>query len=314
MRPRTRVLVDNDYSGDPDGLLQLAHQVLSPSAELLAVIGSHLRDDEHWEDPSENTAEGAASEARRVLELAGASHIPVHAGSGKPLADRHTPRDTAAARAIIDAAMADDDRPLYVTVGGGLTDLASAWLLEPRIAGRFTAIWIGGSEYPEDGFDVPSGHTAVEYNTLIDPIAAQVILNDSPVELWQIVRNAFRQVLAGRAELELHLGDAGPLGEHLLARLERFISRVEERGVPLGETYNLADSSLVLLSTLQSAFGPAPASSSWEERNAPRLAADGTHEWSPRSERRVRVFTRLDSSLLLRDFTAKLALFARRSS
>jgi two-component system sensor histidine kinase MtrB len=37
---------------------------------------------------------------------------------------------------------------LFTCFGGGLTELASAWLLEPRIAGRFTAIWIGGAEHP----------------------------------------------------------------------------------------------------------------------------------------------------------------------
>jgi putative polyketide hydroxylase len=32
-----------------------------------------------------------------------------------------------------------------VTCGAGLTTLASAWLIEPRIASRLTLIWIGGS-------------------------------------------------------------------------------------------------------------------------------------------------------------------------
>lgn len=38
--PRMRVVVDNDFSGDPDDLYQLAHHVLSPS---VGVIGPHLR-------------------------------------------------------------------------------------------------------------------------------------------------------------------------------------------------------------------------------------------------------------------------------
>ena len=31
--PRYRVISDNDYSGDPDGLFQLVHHLLSPSLE-----------------------------------------------------------------------------------------------------------------------------------------------------------------------------------------------------------------------------------------------------------------------------------------
>ena len=49
---------------------------------------------------------------------------------------------------IVEEAMKDDPRPLYVLFLGPLTDLASAYLQEPRIAGRFTAIWIGGGTYP----------------------------------------------------------------------------------------------------------------------------------------------------------------------
>ncbi len=45
---------------------------------------------------------------------------------------------------IIEEAMKDDPRPLYVLFLGPLTDLAAAYLQEPRIANRLTAIWIGG--------------------------------------------------------------------------------------------------------------------------------------------------------------------------
>jgi purine nucleosidase len=46
--PRLRVISDNDYAGDPDGLFQLAHHVLSPSVDVRAVIGSHLAVDPSW--------------------------------------------------------------------------------------------------------------------------------------------------------------------------------------------------------------------------------------------------------------------------
>jgi hypothetical protein len=37
-----RVIVDNDFSGDPDGLFQMAHLLLSPSVDIRGIIGSHL--------------------------------------------------------------------------------------------------------------------------------------------------------------------------------------------------------------------------------------------------------------------------------
>src|SRR5690625_5884084 len=41
---RTRVIIDNDFSGDPDDLYQLVHHLLSPTVDIRAVIGSHLRE------------------------------------------------------------------------------------------------------------------------------------------------------------------------------------------------------------------------------------------------------------------------------
>ena len=43
VKPRYRVIVDNDFGGDPDGLFQLVHQILSPSTEIKGIIGSHLK-------------------------------------------------------------------------------------------------------------------------------------------------------------------------------------------------------------------------------------------------------------------------------
>src|SRR5215204_2055881 len=61
--PRMRVIVDNDFSGDPDGLFQLAHLLLSPSVEIRAIIGSHLNVADGF-DNSKTQAENAAKKAR----------------------------------------------------------------------------------------------------------------------------------------------------------------------------------------------------------------------------------------------------------
>ena len=53
---RIRVIIDNDFSGDPDGLVQLAHHLLSPSVDIRAVTGLHLRPGDPF-DPSDVTAD-----------------------------------------------------------------------------------------------------------------------------------------------------------------------------------------------------------------------------------------------------------------
>jgi inosine-uridine nucleoside N-ribohydrolase len=304
-RPRLRVIADNDYSGDPDGLFQLAHLLRSPSVAVDAVIGSHLAPGDPF-DPSDRTADNARAKAEAVvalLELRG--RVRVLAGSNLALPDARTPAPSAGAEAIVAAAMdADDNRPLYVTLGAGLTELASAYLLEPRIAERLTAIWIGGPEYPELAAPAFAGDDP-EYNLRIDIAAAQVVFNDSGIRLWQVPRNVYRQCLVGMTELLERVAPMGALGAHLYRALLAVHEPAAARGRDLGETYILGDNPLVLLTALQSSFEPETTSSRWVSVPAPHIGDDGTYR-SDRSGREIRVYTDLDVRLMLDDMFAKL--------
>jgi purine nucleosidase len=294
---RHRVISDNDYSGDPDGLFQLVHALLSPSLDVRGVIGSHLAPGDVF-DASE-------AQAANAVRLVGRDDVPVHEGAPGSLRDSRTPHRSAGAEAIVAEAMRDDtDLPLFVTLGGGLTELASAYLIEPRIADRLTAVWIGGPEYEELGPHPErlGAGPGPEYNLAIDVTAAQVVFNDSPIVLWQVPRNAYRQALVSMSELAARL--SGAVGAHLYDALARVHAR-EERN--LGETYILGDSPLVLLTALQSQFEPATSSSAYTVLPAPWIDDDGGYR--PRAEGRpLRVYTRLDVRLMLEDLYCKLAL------
>lgn len=306
VKPRLRVVSDNDYAGDPDGLLQLAHHALSPSVDLVSVISSHLRPGDAFDDSGASAANGAEA-ARRVLDLSGRSEVPVVAGTELQLPDRTTPVDSPGARAIVAEAMREDvDTPLFVVLGAGLTEIASAWLLEPRISGRLVAVWIGGPEHP--GVQAPPGSDGSEYNLRIDITAAQVVFNDSDLPLWQVPRDAYRQVLAGMTELEDRL--VGPLGEHLFAALDRVADLCGQHGLSIGETYVLGDSPLVLLTALQSSFEADPASSTYRTLGCPEIDEQGEYVRGS-AGRPIRVYDRLDLRLVLEDLYAKLARLAR---
>lgn len=310
LAPRVRVITDNDYSGDPDGLVQLAHALLSPSVDTRAVIGSHLRAGDPF-DASVATADNAAAAARSIAELCDRGDVSVVAGSNVPLADAATPIQSAAVEAIVTEAMRDDtDLPLYVTCGGGLTEIASAWLVEPRIADRLTLVWIGGHEHKGLG-EPPPGGAELEYNTAIDPIAAQVVFNDSALSIWQVPRDIYRTTMVSRAELAVRMAPLGRLGRHLFDALDAVRVTTGGHGASLGETYTLGDSALVLLTALQSAFQPAPASSTHVTIPCPRIIPAGVYEERPVG-RPVRIFTRIDNRLLLEDLWAKLARHASK--
>jgi hypothetical protein len=308
------VITDNDYAGDPDGLFQLVHLLLSPSVEVRLVVGSHLAPGDPF-DPSDTTADDAVVQVEQVLALVGrAGQVPAVAGSNVKLSDARTPHASLAARAIVAEAMREDtDLPLFAVFGGGLTELAIAWLLEPRIAQRMTAIWIGGPEYGPghgDGPFPPANAMYPEYNMRIDVTAAQVVFGDSDLALWQVPRNAYRQTLASFAELDQRVGASGPVGEWLMSTLRRVEGFVSRAGGSIGEVYVLGDSPLVLLTALQSSFEPDPSSSEYRVVPAPQIAEDGSYR--QRSDGRgIRVYTRLDVRLMLEDFYAKLSALGR---
>jgi purine nucleosidase len=305
--PRYRVISDNDYAGDPDGLFQLAHHVLSPSVEMRAVIGSHLAVDDPF-DPSGRSAANGAAAATRVLELLGLTDaVPVIAGSELPLTSRTDPQRSPAAEAIVAEAMrTDTDLPLLVVLGAGLTELASAYLLEPAIADRLTAVWIGGPEYLELGAVPPPNALPVEYNLNIDLLAGQVIF-DSAIPLWQVPRNAYRECIASMSELILRVRSRGSIGAHLYQTLVDIHELVAPHGLNMGEVYVLGDSPLVLLTALQTGFEADPASSSYIELARPHIGSDGGYQSNPAGHP-VRVYGGLDVRLMLDDLYAKLEL------
>jgi hypothetical protein len=201
--------------------------------------------------------------------------------------------------------MRDDvDTPLYVCAGAGLTEIASAWLIEPRIAERLTLVWIGGPEHPDLAVP-PPGAMPIEYNLLIDVRAASVVFGDSSIPIWQVPRDAYRQTLASFAELRLRMAGQGPLGERLFAALDGVRTVAGQHG-ELGETYTLGDSPLVLLTALQSAFEPDPSSSRYVVRETPGIGDDGQYRPSP-GARPLRVYTHIDNRLMLEDLYAKVA-------
>ena len=220
-----------------------------------------------------------------VVDLSGRSDVPVLTGSDRSLADHDSPVMSDGVAAIIAEAMRDDiELPLFVTCGAGLTDIASAWLLEPRIGRRLTLIWIGGGEHPGHA-EPPPGEGPMEYNLAIDPIAAQVVFNHSDIAIWQVPRNVYRTVMASRAELLARMRPCGALGRHLFDALGWLAGMAAEHGINLGETYILGDSPLVLLTALQSSFHPDTASSTYVVMPCPRILTPASTSRTPTAAR-----------------------------
>jgi len=308
VKTRYRVIVDNDFSGDPDGLFQLVHQILSPSTEIKGIIGSHLKPGDPF-DTSNSTAENAVKKINETLDVMSLKNkFKVFQGSNDQLRDLKTPNISEGAKAIVAEAMkADEKNPLFVVCGAGLTEVASAYLIEPKIADKIVVVWIGGPEYA-DLAAPPPGYTPLEYNLGIDIKAAQVVFNESNLNIWQIPRNAYRKALMSYAELVTKVKPEGKTGAYLNKKIEDLMEMVQKFNLKIGETYIMGDSPLVLVTALQSSFEADPSSSSYVFKNSPKINDSGLYEYNSKGKN-IRVYTQLDTRLMFEDFYSKLKLF-----
>ena len=307
VKPRMRVIIDNDLGGDPDGLFQLAHHLLSPSVEIRGIVASHMYEQGFGGPGTSEYAKEQAMKILKILELE--NSIPVYTDKNKSLEAIETAVNADGVQAIIKEAMrTDTDLPLYVVCGGNLTNIASAYLLEPKIAEKLTVVWIGGPEY--EGLALPPpGYTALEYNLGMDIKAAQVVFNASNLKLWQVPRNVYRQPIMTDAELLIHVKGKGALGDHLYGVMKDALGKLGKWNVPIGEVYIYGDNPLVLLTALQSSFEMDPSSSTYVIKQAPKINDAGVYEINL-SGRNIRVYQKLDNRLLFGDFFAKLDLLA----
>lgn len=271
---RCRVVVDNDYAGDPDGILALAHHLLSPSNRVVAITSSFLnpRFVSPPATPGATALDGARLASDLLLEL-GADGPAVSPGAEEPFMSGNS---SPAAEAIVAAAREDSELPLYLVCGGPLTNVAAALELDPGIAGRLTLIWIGGSLDPD----------AFEYNRDTDPAAAAAVLAVAGLAVHQFPLETYRRCAYGVAELEADLPATGRLGAWLF---DRFSSPPD--WVRLGGVWPIGDSPPVLITALTT-------------DSCTRSTASGG----------VTVYTDVDMRLLVGDLLAKLRLHERASS
>ena len=264
-----RVVVDNDFAGDPDGILALAHHLLSPSNRVVAITSSFLnpRFVVPPATPGATAEDGTRLAVALLDELGLADPPPVSTGAEEPFTSGS---GSAAAEAIVAAAREESDLPLFVVCAGPLTNVAAALELDPGIAARMTLVWIGGSLDPD----------AFEYNRDTDAFAAESVFAVPGLEIHQFPLETYRRCAYSVAELEADLPATGRLGAWLFGC---FSSPPD--WVQLGGVWPIGDSPPLLITAL---------TTDSSTRSAP---SDG-----------VTVYTDVDMRLLVGDLLAKLRL------
>lgn len=286
-----RVITNTDAKNEADDQFAIVHALLSPKFENVGFIAAHYGITRH-----QDSMQRSYQELETIFEKMGfpSDGLLFH-GCERPLASKTELLPSEGASLIIEEAMKDDPRPLYVLFLGPLTDLASAYLQEPRIANRLTAIWIGGGAYP-------SG--SIEYNLSNDIHAANVVFS-STIPVWQVPKNVYEMIPVSFAELEQKVYPHGEIGKYLLDQLNEHAHEEGPRKSIFrsGESWVLGDSPAVGLVLYEHRY-------EFDWVPAPMIGADMQYVHTGLN-RPIRVYRRIDPRLILDDFFAKLALFAR---
>lgn len=286
-----RVITDTDAKNEADDQFAIVQAMLSPRFDNVGFIAAHF-------GRGTDSMERSYSELELIFDKMNFNKEGmIFKGASARMPDSKTPVDSEGARLIIKEALSDDPRPLFVTFMGNLTDLASAYLLEPRIAGRLTAIWIGGGQYPTGG---------PEFNLGTDINAANVVFS-SPIQLWQVPKNVYEMMPVSLAELEYRVRPCGAIGEYLCDQLEEHSKEDGPRksAFRTGETWVLGDNPAVGLILYEHRF-------EFDWVPAPIISKDMTYIHTGLN-RPIRVYKSVDSRLILEDLYCKLALFAAKS-
>jgi len=286
-RKKLRIIIDTDCKNEADDQYALVHALLTPKFRIQGIVAAHF-----GARTCTDSMLRSYAEIKLVMRLMGMEgQAPVCKGAAAAIPDEKTPLPSEGSELIIREALRDDPQPLYILFWGPLTDMASALLERPDIAGKAHVIWVGGAAYPRGGG---------EFNLSNDIRAANVVMK-SGVPVQMVTLPAFSRVFVGLAELQLRVAGHGKIGQYLYRQLLDYLeTRVDDTPYQLGEGWCLGDTaSLGLILN--------PHYYSRELHPAP-IFTDDMQYITDTGLPAIEIHQNIDARFLLEDFYCKLAL------
>lgn len=247
-----RVLIDSDAKNEIDDQWAIALAILSPERFAIeGFVGANFDNDRGGPD-------GVAKSVREietVLEKAGmAGRWPVVAGS-HPMRYQYEPSESEGVDLIIERAMAGSpERPLWIVGLGAATDIASAFLLEPRVADRVVVFWHFRTRWPEKCYN---------FNVIGDIRAARLVFH-SPLPF--VLFDTGTYLRCPMEESERHVAPYGDLGRYL----HEYRHNSPWYGNPRKGFYDLGDIAALL----------DPSLACWEETECPEVGWDLSYHFT----------------------------------
>lgn len=302
-KKRIRVIIDTDAYAEGDDQFAIVHALLTPKFDVVGIIAEHFR-----KRGPNNTMELSYQEIKKILKLMGREDVPIFRGEEGAFEEESKPGISEGARFIVEEAMKEDERPLFILNMGAVTNLAAAYLLEPSISDKLVAIWIGGGPY--------TNRSMMDFNAGNDPIAANVLIG-SDIELWQIPFSAYTMMEVSFHELYYRVRPYGEIGKYIFENLLR-VSDVEcEKSydhLPFAKYASKGAKTMIIRSGEGWSLGDNPAvgvlitnqGKGMENRRAQFINNDGSYGDYVSETRMIRVYNSIDSRVILEDLFGKM--------
>ncbi len=281
-----RVIVDSDTACEADDPFAIAHALMSPKLIVRAIVAEHF------------AAPGSMRLSYEAIQrLLRAMHREANLLPGEEWPLNPGAPTSEGVRFIIDEALREDTRPLFVLCLGALSNLARALREAPEILHRMTVVTIGGH-----GYDV-SPIPFREFNFGNDIDAANALMS-SGAEIWQVPVPAYGGIRTGLAELQYRVAPCGDAGRYLFDQMVAYNESPAAGWTP-GESWSLGDSPAVCV-TLDPSCGRF-------HTQAARFVNPDTTYSDRETGQFVRVYDTVDPRYVLEDFFAKLAINYRQA-
>ena len=314
---KVRVIIDTDAACEIDDQYAIAHALMSDKIDIVGIIAEHF-----GKISERNTMLKSKKEIEKILTLMSIDHIPVFKGNIKALTssdcinypeilDNYENIYSEGALFIIKECLRKDERPLFIIAQGALSTIASAILINPNIGNQAVCISIGGCHYPEGGF---------EFNYHNDPVAANIVMN-SIMPVWQVPEETYSQMQTSIYELNQKVRPYGQLGQYLFNHLLEIQSQMiqsvplsrdltvheQQLSFPNGESWSFGDScglGIILCANV----------GEYQVVPAPQIRDNCTYDIKKITEKNenhklIRIYTSINSRMILEDFFAKLAYY-----
>lgn len=283
---RIPVVLSTDVGNEVDDQWAIVYLLTQPRFDVKGLLSAH----------APTLSPPAGRTAYRILRSVVEEHLnmrehpPLLEGASEPLADARTPAASPAVEFLLRVSQGyTADRRLNVLTIGAITDVASAILRDPAIAGRIRIVDMGFQNWPSGG---------AEFNIANDVKAMQVVLG-SKVPLVIGSGDVCKKDLALSLEQARNMvAGRGPVGEWLwsefLAWYYRYVKPIRKNDFSkpwiIWDTITLA----YLLDMTAS-----------EEHDRPVLRDDMNFE-HPATQEKITWITSVDSKRMWADFLARL--------